>query len=202
MLSKTIIAALLATAVVALPANTGMSTLSLSANRLKAITDSLNSARDSLNRRDSNLDAITPDWILSPKPIDRPGQPSAPTKRDPNSLVKFYIPGTEPVEDVAITKRDPNSLVKFYIPEAPAPDGEEEAADLEKRFYIYHRPPPGPESLHEESDASVEKRDSDTLPNYILYPKLIDRPGQPSAPVKRDPNSLDTFWTPAAPAAE
>jgi hypothetical protein len=41
MLSKTIIAALLATAAVALPANTGMSILSLSVNRLKAITDSL-----------------------------------------------------------------------------------------------------------------------------------------------------------------
>lgn len=54
-------------------------------------------------------------------------------------------------------KRDPNSLVKFYIPDAPTSDAEEGAA-LDKRFYIYHRPPtPGAES--------IEKRDRNSLNN-------------------------------------
>ena len=52
-------------------------------------------------------------------------------------------------------KRDPNSVVNFWTPSV---DGEEETADLDKRFYIYHRPPtPGAES--------IEKRDPNSLNN-------------------------------------
>jgi hypothetical protein len=181
-----------------------------------------NSAHDSIT---------TPDYILNPEPIDAPGRPSAPVKRDPNSLVKFYIPeapasdgeeetgdldkrfyiyhrpplpGAEPTEPgppSVPVKRDPNSLVNFWIPEAPAPDGEEETAGLDKRFYIYHRPPPpGAAPLDEESDETIEKRDLG--PEWISDPKSIDKLGQPSAPVKRDPNSFVNFWTPEAPADE
>lgn len=65
------------------------------------------------------------------------------SKRDPNTLVKFYIPGVGEVdsEDTeGLAKRDPNSLVKFYIPGVGKVDSED-AEDLTKRnslvsFYI------------------------------------------------------------------
>ncbi|RAO64557.1 uncharacterized protein BHQ10_000569 [Talaromyces amestolkiae] len=132
MLTKTIVATLLAIAAVALPTKT---------------------ARDSVT---------TPDWILSPQPIDENHRPGDAVKRDPNSLVHFYIPGAPAGDaeetagpDDAPVKRDPNSPVNFWIPDAPT-SGAEETADLDKRFYIYHRPPtPGAETVEKRHDIDV-----------------------------------------------
>lgn len=106
--------------------------------------------------------------------------PQSLTERDPNALVKFYIPGP-PVGDIHTgsvgeadadssnpVKRDPNALVKFYIPEdPPAVDDIVTPADVNKRFYIY--PPPSVSS------------DDETMPT------------------KRDPNTLVKFYIPEAP---
>ncbi|EEA27361.1 hypothetical protein TMatcc_004354 [Talaromyces marneffei ATCC 18224] len=164
MLSKTIIAALLATTVTALPSNI---------------------AGDSLTERDPGSLSRTgpvekhdgqPDWVQNPKLIDHPGKPSTPLKRDPNSLVTFYIP------------------------KAPALDAEEESGDIDKRFYIYHRPPPGPEPIGEAIDGVVGKRGIE--PDWIQNPKLIDHLGKPPTPLKRDPNSLVTFYIPEVPTPD
>lgn len=181
-MSKTIVAALLATSVVALPATTGMFILSSIETWLEVITDIWISARDTVT---------TPDFILNTVPIDEQNRPDAPADDTANLNKRFYIYHRPPTSEESVEKRDTNSLVKFYIPDAPAPDAEE-GADLNKRFYIYHRPPTAAES--------VEERDLE--PEWLLNSQPIDKPGRPSTSTKRDPNLSVNFWTPEAPADE
>ncbi|KUL90711.1 hypothetical protein ZTR_00008 [Talaromyces verruculosus] len=137
MLSKTIVAALLATSVVALPAKT---------------------ARDTVT---------TPDFILNPEPIDEQNRPDAPEDETPDLDKRFYIYHRPPTNAESIVKRDPNSLVKFYIPD----DAQDESADLDKRFYIYHRPPIPDEESVEKRDETVAKRDLE--PEWLLNSQSI-----------------------------
>ncbi|GAM39376.1 hypothetical protein TCE0_034r10877 [Talaromyces pinophilus] len=157
MQSKTIVAALLATSVVALPAK---------------------SARDTVT---------TPDFILNPVPIDENNRPDAPGDETPDLDKRFYIYHRPPTSAESVEKRDPNSLVKFYIPD----DAQDEFADFNKRFYIYHRPPTPDEESVEKCDEIVAKRDLE--PEWLLNPQTIDKHGRPSASTKRDPNSSVNF---------
>lgn len=71
---------------------------------------------------------MIPDWILNPEPIDRPGQPSARVKRDPDSSLKFWTPKA-PVE-----KRD---VVPDWILSPPPIDEQHRPGDApEKRDII------------------------------------------------------------------